>query len=94
MFVFIRIISLALLFTAALAQAQKTYPQRPVRIVVPYPCRRVLRHGQHDFSQGGHVQGSRLRALAMAARELTAFLKRKIEQNRSTAQAAGITAGQ
>ena len=37
MAVFIKIISLALLFITVLAQAQ-TYPQRPVRIVVPYPA--------------------------------------------------------
>ncbi len=37
MIVFIRIISLALLLTSAAAQAQ-TYPQRPIRIVVPYPA--------------------------------------------------------
>lgn len=37
MIVFIKIISLALALTSAIAQAQ-TYPQRPVRIVAPYPA--------------------------------------------------------
>ena len=78
MIVLIRIILLALVFTSAVVQAQ-TYPQRPIRIVVPYPAgasydtvTRVLGEGLADRLKQSIIVENRPGASGIIGAELVA----------------------